>query len=90
MTLFIQNNIVRFKVSKNNVSFMQGFESKNYFCNIKLRFFLGEISLNLKVLTQVSAGTIVTNEKELVLGLKGIAKPHNEGVMHNRHDVALS
>ena len=89
MALLVQDYIVGLQVSVDDVSTVQRLKSEYDLANEELGFPFREYVLYLYVLVEVAAGTVVAHEEQFVARLEGVAEPHDEGVPHLCHYVAL-
>eukprot|EP00732_Lithocolla_globosa_P004068 Lithocolla_globosa_v1_NODE_3533_length_1645_cov_48.722642.p2 type:complete len:218 gc:universal NODE_3533_length_1645_cov_48.722642:727-1380(+) len=80
MSFRIQQNILRFQVTVDNVEVMEVLERTHNFCRIEACAMLGKPFISLQMEEQLTAVNIVQHKVQFVLCLKRIAQPHKEGV----------
>ena len=90
MAIFVDNDIVRLQVSKDNVLLVQSLYAQKNLRGVEPCLVLGETSLDLQILAQVTPWTIVWDQEQMVFGLEGISELDYKWVLtHAAHNVTL-
>lgn len=87
--LRIQHDVVRFEVAEDNVPLVQVLERQNHLCEVESHSLLRKPQLPSQVSAQIASWAVVHYQAQLVRGLEGVAKPHDERVLRQGEDVAL-
>lgn len=89
MAIFIDHDIVRFEVSKNDVTFMQALNCQQDFSRVDFGSRFYKFAFQLQNLTQIATRTVLKDQVQLVACLKGVVQIDDEGMLYVGQHIAF-
>lgn len=90
MAIVIEDYVIRFEISVDNVSLVKVLESKENFSDVKSGSVLAESSLVYNDFSKIATGTEVEDEEQFGHCLEGEVEVDDEGVSHVGEDISFS
>ena len=89
MAIVIEDYVIRFEISVDNVSLVKVLESKENFSDVESGSVLAESSLVYNDFSKIATGTEVENEEQFGHCLECEVEVDNEGMSHVGEDVSF-